>query len=963
MNADIPALLHRPITRWVLSILLLGCAFSLAPTRLVRADAAITVNSLADTYQNDGNCTLRDAISAANSDAAVNGCSAGSGADTITFSLSGTITLNSALSINNYLTIDGTGQKIILDGNQNQIFQVSAGNFTLNNLTLQNGKDTTIYGGAINFSPGISSDPLTINNCSFINNYSTNGGAIYALNGTVSINSSTFSGNQAPGSGSAVYARFGTLYISNSTFSGNQTSGSGGVYGNNGVVRINNSTFSGNSGSLGNSIYMNGADFAGSNNILYNNTGVSACAGGLLTNSISQDSSCGTTAMDPLLSALGNYGGSTKTYALLPGSPAIDAGIACTTSVDQRGVARPQGSACDMGAFESQGFTLAITGGDNQTTPLNQGFGSALAVSITADHAGDPVDGGIVTYSVPTSGAGAVFVSNTVGISSGQASNYPWANDTTGSYYVNVSARGANSVDFSLTNTIPTSTPTATSSFTPTNSPTASNTPTPSDTPTATDTFTPTVPPTATATFTPTDTPTNTPTVTATFTPTNTFTHTPTFTPTPGPALITLHVHNAVHTAVTSASVGDVLHASAELSGSGPVPSGTVSFTIFSNVACSGTGLSGGTAALSAGLAESSTTAILGNDGLSFKVHYSGEVYFLPGDSACTPISTSNYPTVLGLSAATIPGDGASLTAGPSVLRLQFNQDVLHGQSANLHSADYLANYLLVSAGSNGVFDTQSCLAGLVSDDIRVAVDTVSYDAAAYTASVTVNGGKALSAGSYRLFVCGTTSISNPAETVFLNNERNDSLISFTVLGGSKSKKNASLPNTGFAPGRVTALSVPAVKYTDLGDIWLDIPGLDLQSTVVGVPQTADGDSWDVSWLGSRIGWLNGSAFPSWDGNAVLTGHVWNADNTPGIFLNLKDLSYGDRLNLYVFGDLYTYEVRENRQISPADSKDVFKHENLPWLTLVTCEDFDPKSDGYTHRRIVRAVLVSSSAP
>ena len=90
-------------------------------------------------------------------------------------------------------------------------------------------------------------------------------------------------------------------------------------------------------------------------------------------------SSCGFSAAtsksntNPLLGTLGNYGGSTQTFPLLPGSPAIDAGVSATCAAavgspdygaggqDQRGVTRP--SACDIGAFESQGFTLgSLTG-------------------------------------------------------------------------------------------------------------------------------------------------------------------------------------------------------------------------------------------------------------------------------------------------------------------------------------------------------------------------------------------------------------------------------------------------------------------------------------------------------------------------------------------------------------------------------------------------------------------------
>jgi hypothetical protein len=58
--------------------------------------------------------------------------------------------------------------------------------------------------------------------------------------------------------------------------------------------------------------------------------------------------------IDPGLGPLAYYGGSTRVHALLPGSPAIDhAGRRpCTTARDQRGIRRPQGKRCDIGAFE-----------------------------------------------------------------------------------------------------------------------------------------------------------------------------------------------------------------------------------------------------------------------------------------------------------------------------------------------------------------------------------------------------------------------------------------------------------------------------------------------------------------------------------------------------------------------------------------------------------------------------------
>jgi predicted outer membrane repeat protein len=68
--------------------------------------------------------------------------------------------------------------------------------------------------------------------------------------------------------------------------------------------------------------------------------------------------------IDPKLGPLGNYGGSTQTLPLVSGSSAIDAGndSACPAA-DQRGVARPQGAHCDIGAFESVPgeYILSIT--------------------------------------------------------------------------------------------------------------------------------------------------------------------------------------------------------------------------------------------------------------------------------------------------------------------------------------------------------------------------------------------------------------------------------------------------------------------------------------------------------------------------------------------------------------------------------------------------------------------------
>ncbi|HEX5840188.1 MAG TPA: isopeptide-forming domain-containing fimbrial protein, partial [Anaerolineales bacterium] len=101
------------------------------------------------------------------------------------------------------------------------------------------------------------------------------------------------------------------------------------------------------------------------------------------------------------------------------------------------------------------------------------------------------------------------------------------------------------------------------------------------------------------------------------------------------------------------------------------------------------------------------------------------------------------------------------------------------------------------------------------------------------------------------------------------------------------------IPVTGFKPNVVTDLSSVAPEtYRATGDIMLEIPGLGVKIPVVGVPKK--NGSWNVSWLGDQAGWLEGSAFPSWKGNSVLTSHVYLANGLPGPFVNLNKLTYGD---------------------------------------------------------------------
>ena len=248
-------------------------------------------------------------------------------------------------------------------------------------------------------------------------------------------------------------------------------------------------------------------------------------------------------------------------------------------------------------------------------------------------------------------------------------------------------------------------------------------------------------------------------------------------------------------------------------------------------------------------------------------------------------------------------------------------------------------------------------------DDAQITVNSVSYDPATFVAALTVNNGAALPGGVYRLFICGTTSITNPAGTTFLNNHTSDSVVTFTITApqparqtGSDAVKSKKLPATGFAPNLVTPLPAqPADKTYTNEDMWLEIPTLSVEQLIVGVP----GPDWDVTWLGNNIGYLQGTTFPTWNGNSALTGHVTNANGKPGPFVSLGNLLWGDQIIVHAWGLQYIYEVRTvSLRTNPNSTSVLTKHEELPWLTLVTCRGYDEETNTYRWRTIVRAVLV-----
>ena len=163
------------------------------------------------------------------------------------------------------------------------------------------------------------------------------------------------------------------------------------------------------------------------------------------------------------------------------------------------------------------------------------------------------------------------------------------------------------------------------------------------------------------------------------------------------------------------------------------------------------------------------------------------------------------------------------------------------------------------------------------------------------------------------------------------------------------------LPATGFAPGRMTTLPDDALIYQGMFGIRLEIPSLGKSLSIVGVPLTESG--WDLTWLWGQAGYLEGTAFPTWAGNTALTAHAYTPDGLPGPFARLADLGWGDQVILQAFGREYIYEVRQVRTVRPTDLS-VLRHEELPWLTLLTCAVYDETQGIYLRRVAVQAVLV-----
>jgi uncharacterized repeat protein (TIGR01451 family) len=287
------------------------------------------------------------------------------------------------------ITIHGNGATITRDPSAPafRLIETANGALTADHITLSQGSEVN-GGGAIangTSSPGT----LTLTDATIANNVAPefNGGGILNSAGTATVTNTTFAGNSAFNGGGILNEA--TLTLTNVTFSGNSAAGccpghGGGIFKDGGTVTLTNSTLANNSGAdcgLLSPVTDGGYNLDG-------------------------DGSCGLTAasdknnVDPQLGPLQGNGGPTPTMALASTSPAIDAipagtnGCGTAISTDQRGVPRPQGAGCDMGAYESGDVAMqSLTANHNPVpslskltytaTVVNAGAVDATGVSVT----------------------------------------------------------------------------------------------------------------------------------------------------------------------------------------------------------------------------------------------------------------------------------------------------------------------------------------------------------------------------------------------------------------------------------------------------------------------------------------------------------------------------------------------------------------------------------------------------
>jgi len=278
----------------------------------VRAGTVISVNDVVDHALDNGLCSLREAIIAANTNAMVyptdGECPAGSGADIIAFPYAHTYDLTNLLpDITSSVTFDGANHTVLNATGGGGIAHVTKGTVEFRHIVLTGAGDTAIYndseailtlsdvdltgnkGNPALYNSGgtitISGSRLTSNNAG-----GSNGGALYNNGGSVTITDSTIAGNRAPNGGGIFNGgSAGSLTIKRSMITDNIAAGYGGGGGlfNNATASISGSTFSGNSAAIGpGGGIVTVLNFTIANSTIAGNTS-STLGGGIWANSLS----------------------------------------------------------------------------------------------------------------------------------------------------------------------------------------------------------------------------------------------------------------------------------------------------------------------------------------------------------------------------------------------------------------------------------------------------------------------------------------------------------------------------------------------------------------------------------------------------------------------------------------------------------------------------------------------------
>ncbi len=349
-------------------------------------------------------CTLRAAIEEANALPGEDVIVLGSGTYRLTLSGLGEDQAGTGdLDITDSLQIVGAGtDKTFIDADGiDRVFDILGEHttVTLSRLTVTNGNLPAGQsydqkgGGGVRNQASLSLNNIVLSHNNVLGATSDDVGGGLLNNGICSIINSTIHTNNANQGGGIFNDSYGTLTVSSSTINNNSSQGGGGLtnYGSGNLINttLSNNTASGNSFLLGGAIQnwqqlqitqctiaenssSGGGGVSNGGIISMVNTIVSDNVGGnchLTADIISQGNNLdsGDTCnlqtdlsnTDPQLGSLRDNGGFTRTHALNPGSPAIDAGkylVEITT--DQRGILRPQRRSFDIGAFEA--FNISI---------------------------------------------------------------------------------------------------------------------------------------------------------------------------------------------------------------------------------------------------------------------------------------------------------------------------------------------------------------------------------------------------------------------------------------------------------------------------------------------------------------------------------------------------------------------------------------------------------------------------